>query len=135
MNERRQAVIGPSISIDGTLEGGEDLVIDGSFEGQIEVPGHRVTVGKNGKVKAEIRAGSIVIEGELTGNLTAEEQAVVRGSGKVSGDIEAPRVALDEGCRFKGRIDMEPSSGSGRSSERSRQRGESDQKETAKAVG
>ncbi|MDX1630558.1 MAG: polymer-forming cytoskeletal protein [Thermoanaerobaculia bacterium] len=102
------ALIGPSIAVRGKLAGKEDLRIEGRFEGEIRVPGNQVTIGRQGKVEAEIRARHIVVEGELAGNLVAEEQAVVRAAGRVEGDIKAPNVVLEEGCQFKGQIDMEP---------------------------
>lgn len=103
-----RALLGASIAVQGNLAGKEDLLIEGRFEGEIRVPGHQVTIGRQGNVEAEIRARRIVVEGRLAGNIVAEEQAVVRASGRVQGDIKAPKVALDEGCQFKGRIDMEP---------------------------
>ena len=103
-----RALLGPSIAMQGNLAGKEDLLIEGRFEGEIRVPGHQVTIGRQGNVEAEIRARRIVVEGKLAGNIVAEEQAVVRATGRVQGDIKSPKVALDEGCQFKGRIDMEP---------------------------
>lgn len=103
-----RATIGHSLAIDGTLTGDEDLQIEGRFDGEIRIPGHEVTIGRQGKVEAEIRARRIIVEGQLSGNLVAEEQAVVRASGRVEGDIQAPKVALEEGCHFKGQIAMEP---------------------------
>ena len=102
------ARLGPSLSLEGKLAGDEDLVVDGRFRGEIHVPSHMVTVGGDGKIEGEVHASSIVVEGEVRGNLVATEQVLVRASGKVHGDIRAPRVALDQGCRFKGAIDMEP---------------------------
>ncbi|HVS04258.1 MAG TPA: polymer-forming cytoskeletal protein [Thermoanaerobaculia bacterium] len=104
----RVAVIGRSITIEGKLMGEEDLLIEGRFQGEIRVPGHQVTIGAQGRVEAEVRASAIVVEGEVRGNLAAERSVQVKSSGKVQGDIKAPRVALDQGCRFKGAIDMEP---------------------------
>ena len=72
------------------------------------MPEHQVTIGGDGRVEGEVRACAIVVEGEVRGNLTATQQVLVRASGRVHGDIRAPRVALDQGCRFKGAIDMEP---------------------------
>lgn len=102
------ARIGPSLHCEGKLNGDEDLVVDGRFRGEIQVPAHMVTIGGDGKVEGEVLANAIVVEGEVRGNLVATEQVLVRASGKVHGDIRAPRVALDQGCRFKGAIDMEP---------------------------
>jgi cytoskeletal protein CcmA (bactofilin family) len=102
------SVLGRSLKLEGRLGGEEDLVVEGRVSGEIDIPGHQVTIGPEGRVEAEIRATAIVVEGEVHGNLSAEEQVVVRASGKVHGDIRAPRVALDQGCRFKGTVDMEP---------------------------
>ena len=104
------ARLGPTLSWDGKLAGEEDLLVEGRFKGEIQLPGHQVTIGSQGQVEGEVRASSIIVEGEVRGNLTAAQQVLVRASGKVLGDIRAPRVALDQGCRFKGAIDMEPKS-------------------------
>jgi cytoskeletal protein CcmA (bactofilin family) len=102
------ARLGPTIALEGKLTGDEDLLVEGRFRGEIQVPAHQVTVGSDGRVEGEVRASAIVVEGEVRGNLTASQQVLVRASGSVHGDIRAPRVALDQGCRFKGAIDMEP---------------------------
>jgi cytoskeletal protein CcmA (bactofilin family) len=102
------ARLGPSLALEGKLSGEEDLLVEGRFRGEIQVPEHQVTVGSDGRVEGEVRACAIVVEGEVRGNLTATQQVLVRASGRVHGDIRAPRVALDQGCRFKGAIDMEP---------------------------
>jgi cytoskeletal protein CcmA (bactofilin family) len=104
----RGAALGRSLHFEGRLTGDEDLLVEGRFAGEISIPGHQVTIGPEGRVEAEVKATAIVVEGEVHGNLTADQQVVVRASGKVHGDIRAPRVALDQGCRFKGTIDMEP---------------------------
>jgi cytoskeletal protein CcmA (bactofilin family) len=102
------ARLGPSIVLEGKLSGDEDLLVEGRFRGEIQAPAHQVTIGADGRVEGEVRASAIVVEGEVRGNLTASQQVLVRASGSVHGDIRAPRVALDQGCRFKGAIDMEP---------------------------
>jgi cytoskeletal protein CcmA (bactofilin family) len=102
------ARLGPSLTFEGKLAGEEDLLVEGRFRGEIQVPAHQVTIGADGHIEGEIRASAIVVEGEVRGNLTASQQVLVRASGRVHGDIRAPRVALDQGCRFKGAIDMEP---------------------------
>jgi cytoskeletal protein CcmA (bactofilin family) len=102
------ARLGPSLALEGKLSGEEDLLVEGRFRGEIQVPAHQVTVGSDGRVEGEVRANAIIVEGEVRGNLHASQQVLVRASGRVHGDIRAPRVALDQGCRFKGAIDMEP---------------------------
>jgi cytoskeletal protein CcmA (bactofilin family) len=103
-----RATIGPSIFIKGDLSGEEDLVIEGRVEGKVDLKQNNVTVGKNGRVSADLFGRVVTIEGEVDGNVFAREQAVLRQSGAVRGNITAPRVILEDGSRFKGSIDMEP---------------------------
>jgi cytoskeletal protein CcmA (bactofilin family) len=103
---RERAMIGATISIKGDLAGEEDLLIEGQVEGKIELRRHSVTVGKNGRIKADIYGRIITVEGSVEGNLYGEEQLVVKQSGTVRGNIVAPRVALEDGSNFKGNIDM-----------------------------
>jgi len=105
---REGATIGPSITIKGDLSGEEDLIIQGRVEGKIDLKQNNITIGKNGRVKADVYGKVISIEGEVEGNLYGQDQIVVRSSGNVRGNITAPRVALEDGSRFKGSIDMEP---------------------------
>jgi cytoskeletal protein CcmA (bactofilin family) len=104
----QQAVIGATVVIKGDLTGEEDLLIEGRLEGKVESRRHKVTVGRNGRIKGDIYAKTITIEGTVEGNLYGEEQLVVRQSGNVRGNIVAPRVALEDGSNFKGSIDMSP---------------------------
>jgi cytoskeletal protein CcmA (bactofilin family) len=103
-----RATIGPSIFIKGDLAGEEDLVIEGRVEGKVDLKQHNVTVGKNGRVKADVFGRVVIVEGEVDGNVYAQEQAILRQSGAVRGNIASPRVTLEDGSRFKGSIDMEP---------------------------
>jgi cytoskeletal protein CcmA (bactofilin family) len=104
----RPATIGPSIFIKGDLSGDEDLVIEGRVEGQVDLLKHNVTVGKNGRLRADVRGRTVIIEGEVDGNVFAQEQVILKQSGAVRGNLTAPRVVLEDGSRFKGSIDMEP---------------------------
>jgi cytoskeletal protein CcmA (bactofilin family) len=103
-----RALIGPSIFIKGELTGDEDLLIEGQVEGKIEFKKNNVTVGKNGRVKADIYGKTISVEGDVQGNLYGDEQLVLRQSSNVRGNITASRVTLEDGCHFKGSIDMCP---------------------------
>ena len=103
-----KAMIGKTIYIKGELHGEEDLLIEGRVEGRIELKQHNITVGKNGKVKADIYGKVITIEGEVNGNLIGEDQLVLRQTCTVRGNIVAPRAILEDGCNFKGSIDMSP---------------------------
>ena len=102
-----RATIGPSIFIKGDLSGEEDLVIEGRVEGKVDLKQNNVTIGQNGRVKADVFGKVVVIEGEVDGNVFAREQAILRQAGAIRGNITAPRVILEDGSRFKGSIDME----------------------------
>jgi cytoskeletal protein CcmA (bactofilin family) len=104
---RELALIGASIRIQGDVDGEEDLIVRGHVEGSVTLRGHRLMVGEEGDLKATIDAGAVDIEGRVDGALTAEEQVVVRRSGRVAGNIRAPRVTLEDGCKFNGTIEMD----------------------------
>ena len=104
---KERASIGASISIKGTLVGKEDLMIQGRVEGRIDLKNNNITVGKSGRIKADIYGKVISIEGEVRGNLVGEEKIVLRQSGRVCGDMRAPRINLEDGARFKGNVAMD----------------------------
>ncbi len=101
------ATIGNSVKIHGDLSGKEDLVINGTVEGTVDFRENDVTVGEKGKVNANVTARNIIIKGEVKGELRGSEQVTIKPSGRVTGDIRAPRVVLNDGCQFKGLVDME----------------------------
>ncbi len=107
--ERGPVNIGKSVVIKGELTGSEDLTIEGHVEGKIELRQNVLTIGPNGKIKAQVFAKSVIILGEVTGNVTASEKVDLRDNGSVDGDIAAPRVAIAEGAHFRGSIDMQRS--------------------------
>lgn len=106
------ASIGKSIIINGELSGSEDLTIEGKVEGKIELRDHVLTVGINGRIKAAVSAKSIVVFGQVTGNLTATEKVDIKEKGSVEGDIVAPRIAIADGSHFRGTVDMQKKDGS-----------------------
>jgi cytoskeletal protein CcmA (bactofilin family) len=103
---RERAMIGPTIEIKGNLSGAEDLFIEGRLDGKIDLSQNSVTVGKNGRVRADIVGRSIIVMGEVEGNLYGEEQIVLHQASRVCGNLFAPRVTLEDGSQFKGSIDM-----------------------------
>jgi len=105
--------IGQSVQIKGELKGNEDLTIEGMVDGKILVKDHNLTIGANGRITAEVHAKTVVVVGEVTGNITADDKIEIAPSGSVQGDLRAPRVAIADGARFKGSIDMERKGGSG----------------------
>ena len=100
--------VGRSIVVQGELCGTEDLTIDGEVEGTITLERHALTIGTHGRVRAQVFARSIVVQGEVVGNLEATERIAIGEKGTVDGDIKAPRVAIADGAKFRGRIDMQP---------------------------
>ena len=106
-SERDMVNIGKSVVIKGELSGSEDLTIEGQVEGKIELRQNVLTIGPNGKIKAQVFAKSIIVQGEVHGNVTATERVDIRDNGSVDGDLSAPRVAIADGAHFRGAIDMQ----------------------------
>ncbi|HZW58882.1 MAG TPA: polymer-forming cytoskeletal protein [Woeseiaceae bacterium] len=102
------AVIGQSIQINGDLRGNEDLRIEGDVSGTVELKNSNLTIGKAGKVRADVYAKSIAVDGTTEGDLYASERVVVHVNAQVRGNITAPKVGIEEGARFKGSIEMDP---------------------------
>ena len=100
------ANIGKSITIKGDLTGNEDLVIDGNIEGRIDLPNNQLTIGPEGKIKADVHAKSTVVVGHVTGNVSATERIEVQASGIVDGDVRAPRLVVQEGAVLNGAVEM-----------------------------
>jgi cytoskeletal protein CcmA (bactofilin family) len=107
-NTRNTAMIGPNITIKGTVSGDEDLLIQGRVEGTISLGQYEVSIGESAEVTANIQAKAVKIDGEVTGDITGTEKVVISKSGNVRGNIVAPRVTLEDGAIFKGSIDMDP---------------------------
>ena len=105
--EREVVNIGKSVLIKGELSGSEDLTIEGQVEGNIELKQHVLTIGPHGRIQAKIFAKSVVILGQVVGDIKASEKVAIRDNGSVEGDITAPKVAIAEGARFRGGIDMQ----------------------------
>jgi cytoskeletal protein CcmA (bactofilin family) len=99
--------IGKSVVIKGELNGSEDLTIEGHVEGTIQLKEHVLTIGPNGRIKAQVFAKSVIVLGEVTGNVTASDKVDIRDNGSVDGDIVSPRVAIAEGAHFRGSVDMQ----------------------------
>ena len=101
-----QATIGKGLFIKGEINGSESLFIDGKVVGSINLPGNRVTVGRNGQVSASITAREIVVLGKVRGNMTATDRVDIRAEGSLSGDVSAARISIEDGAFFKGGIDI-----------------------------
>jgi cytoskeletal protein CcmA (bactofilin family) len=99
--------IGKSVVIKGELNGSEDLTIEGHVEGTIQLKDNVLTIGPNGRIKAQVFAKAVIVLGEVTGNVTASDKVDIRDNGSVDGDIISPRVAIAEGAHFRGSVDMQ----------------------------
>jgi cytoskeletal protein CcmA (bactofilin family) len=90
----------------GELSAAEDLLIEGQFEGTINLQEHCLTIGAKGQVKAEIQARQVVIHGSVHGNVTAREKVEIRKTGQVLGDLVAASVAIEDGAYIKGSVEI-----------------------------
>jgi len=106
-----RTTIGSATSIIGELAGEEDLLIKGQFEGKIDLKKSNVTIGKSGRLEADIYGKTITIEGKVQGNLFGEEKIILRQSGRVRGNMLAPRVHVEDGAKFQGKVDMDTQNG------------------------
>ncbi|HUF46606.1 MAG TPA: polymer-forming cytoskeletal protein [Vicinamibacterales bacterium] len=103
--------IGKSVIIKGELTGSEDLTIEGQVDGKIELRQNILTIGPNGKIKAQVVAKVVIVQGDVHGDITATERVEIRDNGSVDGDVAAPRVAIADGAHFRGSIDMQKQGG------------------------
>jgi cytoskeletal protein CcmA (bactofilin family) len=101
------AHIGKSVVIKGELSGSEDLYIDGTVEGTIQLQGNNLVVGPNGHVHADVSAKVVVIQGKLEGNIQASERAELRKSAVIVGDIVTQRIAMEDGAYVKGKVEVQ----------------------------
>lgn len=102
------AAIGRSIRINGDLQGDEDLRIEGEVNGTVRLNNNTVTIGQEGKIRADVYAKSVDVEGSVEGDLYGAEHISIRKSARVQGNVISPRVSLEDGARFKGSIEMDP---------------------------
>lgn len=103
---RNIARFGPSLFLKGELSGNEDIVIEGHFEGKIDLRNSNILVGETGKIKADIRASNITIKGSVEGNIQAANKVFISTKGQLKGDINAPTISIMDGARFRGSVKM-----------------------------
>jgi cytoskeletal protein CcmA (bactofilin family) len=101
-----QATLGKGLFIKGEITGSESLYIDGKVEGAINLPGNRLTIGRNGQVSANITAREVVVLGKVKGNVSATDRVDIRAEGSLNGDVSAARISIEDGAFFKGGIDI-----------------------------
>ncbi|MFN8392541.1 MAG: polymer-forming cytoskeletal protein [Bdellovibrionota bacterium] len=105
-----KALLGGSLTFEGTITGAEDLTIEGTVKGIVDLKKHNVVIGKRGRIEGDVFARVISIEGEVLGNVFAGERASIHKSGMVKGNVAAPRVLVEDGARLKGSIDVDSGS-------------------------
>jgi cytoskeletal protein CcmA (bactofilin family) len=103
-----QASIGRTLVIKGEISGSESLYIDGKVEGTLTFKDHRVTVGRNGVVGANIAAREVVIMGKVTGNIECSDRVDIRSEGSLTGDIVSARISVEDGAMLRGSVQLTP---------------------------
>jgi cytoskeletal protein CcmA (bactofilin family) len=103
-----QASIGRTLVIKGEISGNESLYIDGKVEGTLTFKDHRVTVGRNGVVAANIAAREVVIMGKVTGNIECSDRVDIRSEGSLTGDIVSQRISVEDGAMLRGSVQLTP---------------------------
>ena len=107
MRSNEIATIGKSVVVKGELSGSEDLIVDGEVEGSITLRGQSLTIGPNGRVRANIEARNVIVHGRVDGNIHATERVDLRKSASLTGDIATARISIEDGAFFKGGIDIQ----------------------------
>ena len=102
-----QATIGRSLVIKGEISGAESLFVDGRIEGTVNIPEHRVTVGRNGVVTADVNAREVVIMGKVHGNIICSDRLDIRSEGSVTGDVVVQRISVEDGAFLKGSVQVQ----------------------------
>ena len=101
----RGATIGASMTVKGEVYSREELHVDGEIIGSIEMQ-HRLSVGPNGRIKANVKAKEVVVQGSIQGNVNSEDKIIIRDKGSLVGDIKTAGIVIEDGAYFKGSIDI-----------------------------
>src|SRR5277367_1462947 len=107
--DRATARLGPSLHVKGEISGNEDLLVDGSVEGLIQLDDRKLTVGATAKLTADIIAREVVVFGTVKGNLRAKDRIEIKKDGSVNGDLTTARIMIEDGAYFKGSIEIDKS--------------------------
>ena len=102
-----KTIIGEQISIEGSICGKENLLIEGSMKGKIELEEHQVIVGSKGKVEAEILAKDVTISGRMTGNIQALGKVEITRAAEFNGEVKARRISVEDGAYIKAVIELD----------------------------
>lgn len=99
------ACISQGIRIKGEVTGSEDLFVDGQVDGKLDIGGGSVTIGPNGKVKADISARELIVRGEVTGKVSARDRVQLWSTGRVQGEVQTARLAIEDGAILRGNVE------------------------------
>lgn len=105
--ERGLARLGPALHVQGDITGNEDLHIDGTVEGTVQLGDRKLSVGPTAQVNADIQAREVIIFGNVKGNLRARDRIEIKKDGSVVGDLTTARIMIEDGAYFKGTIEIE----------------------------
>jgi cytoskeletal protein CcmA (bactofilin family) len=97
--------LGPNVTIDGTVSGSEPVLIEGTVHGKINLSGE-LRIGTKARIEATVHAKNVIVEGKLTGDISADDRVELVASSTVDGNIKAPKIIVAEGARFRGSVDM-----------------------------
>jgi len=101
------ARLGPSLQVKGEVSGSEDLLIDGSVEGSVQLEEKKLTIGTTAKVTADIVAGEVVVSGSVKGNVRAKQRIEIKKDGSVIGDLTTAQIVIEDGAYFKGSVEID----------------------------
>jgi cytoskeletal protein CcmA (bactofilin family) len=101
------ARLGSTLHVKGEITGNEDLLIDGSVEGLVQLEDRKLTVGASAKVTADVIAREVVVYGNVKGNLRARDRIEIKKDGSVVGDLTTARISIEDGAYFKGSIEID----------------------------
>jgi cytoskeletal protein CcmA (bactofilin family) len=98
-------LVGPNITIEGTLSGSEPVVVEGTIRGHVKLSAD-LRIGTKARIEATVHARSIVIEGRVEGDVSADERVELIAGSNVEGNIKAPKIVVADGAKFRGNVDM-----------------------------
>ena len=105
VSSKAAACISQGIRIKGEITGSEDLFIDGQLDGKLDLGNASVTVGPNGRVKADIQAREVVVRGQVDGKVLAKERTQIWNTGQVAGEVQTERIAIEDGGVLRGKVE------------------------------
>jgi len=105
VSPRAVACITQGIRIKGEITGKEDLFVDGALEGKLDLGNASVTVGPNGRVKANITAREVIVRGHVDGAIEGSERVQLWTSGRVTGEVRTERLGIEDGALLRGKVE------------------------------